>query len=121
LPVAGPQADRALDHEFVQVDDKALSRILESGQADALANLLHENFADVLPADQGASVHRRLAALCALAAKCGMESSTDLMILAVAVFVSDGRLLENEKFVNWLKERPWTSGGFADAVDQFVE
>ena len=121
LPVAEPQANRLLDQEFVEVSDKELSRILQSGEADALANILHENFPDMLPTDHGATAYRRLAVICDLAAQCGMESSSDLMILTVAVFLSDGRLLENPTFVKWLEGRPWITGNFADAIDQFVE
>ena len=121
LPVVGSQTDMAFDREIVRVDDERLFRILQSGEADALASVLHEHFDDVLPVDQGASVYHRLSAICDLAAKCGMESSSDLVILAIAVFLSQDRLLESEKFLAWLMARPWLSGDFADGISQFVE
>ena len=120
LPVAGPQADRLDDQALVPIDDETLSRILQSGEADALASVLHEKFPDLLTAEQGASVYKRLAATSKLAAKYGMESPSDQLLLAVAVCLSDGRLLDDEKFLSWFKNSPWASDDFADALGQFA-
>jgi len=109
------------DQETVRIDDKTLARILNAGRADALANLLYENFPEVLPADQGALVYRRLQATSELAEERGIESTADQMALAVAVCVTDGALLENEKFPAWLDEQACASGNFADALGEWME
>lgn len=120
LAVALSGAD-AGKQERVRIDDKTLARILDAGQADALANQLFENFPEILPADQGALVHRRLQASCELAKKNGIDSSADLMALAVSVCITDGALLTNASFGAWLGDRPWASGNFAEALGQWME
>lgn len=121
LPLRAQQAPKPADRDPIRLDDNQLNRILDHGAPDALADVLHEHFPDLLSACSGASVYRRLAAVCDLAATCCMESSSDLMILAVAFFLSDGRLLNDANFVMWLKKRPWEVGDFADAMNQYVE
>lgn len=121
LPLPTRQAPKPAERYPIRLDDKQLNLILDHGAADALANVLHEHFPDLLSARSGASVYRRLAAIYDLSAKCGMESSSDLIILAVAVFLSDGHLLDDANFVAWLNKRPWETCDFAEAIDQYVE
>lgn len=105
----------------IRITDKALGELLESGQPDALANTLHEHFPDLLSATDGASTHQRLADVCGLAARNGIESFPDLTAIAVAVYATDGKLLADNQFTAWLARRDYPPGGLTDALADYLD
>lgn len=109
-PTGGPQ-------ETIRIDDQALARLLKHGQADAVASALEEHFPELLmPQSQGAQMYRQLNASCALAEKHGIEAFPDVVALAVSVALSEGELLQDAEFEQWLKQRSWEPQGLAKAL-----
>ena len=124
LPLTDPQGQEPLageTQEIVRISNHALAQLLKLGQPDALADALQEHFPELLVPQQGASMHRRLSATCELAEKNGIEAFPDLMALAVAICSTDGQLLEDPDFKNWLQQRQWESEGLAYALSEYLE
>lgn len=109
------------EQEAVRIGNKELAQLLRLGQPDALADALQEHFPELLIPGQGALTHQRLRAACDLAEKNSIEAFPDLMALAVAICSSDGQLLEEADFENWLQQRLWVSEGLANALSDYLE
>lgn len=105
----------------VRIDDKALTQLLKSGEADAVANVLDEHFPELLPADQGARVYARLLQLASIGESYGIAGNTEIFALAVADFSTGNRLLEHPAFSLWLSLRPWQCMQLEDALGDFLE
>lgn len=124
LPLTEPHGQLPLaggTQEAVHISNKELAQLLKLGQPDALAAAMQEHFPDLLIPGQGALTHQRLRAACELAEKNGIEAFPDLMALAVAVCSTDGQLLEDADFENWLQQRQWESEGLAIALSDYLE
>lgn len=103
------------------IDQTALSWLLKLGEPDALANELYEHFPELLLRDRGAKLYEELAKTGALGEKHGVEAFPDLVALAVSVRISDGSLLYDPAFENWLQRREWLTVGMADALAEYLE
>lgn len=115
----GPLAGET--QEIVRISNHALAQLLKLGQPDALADALQEHFPELLVAGQGALTHQRLSAACEVAEKNDIEAFPDLMALAVAICSTDGQLLEDPDFKNWLQQRQWESEGLVNALSEYLE
>ena len=117
LPLA-PPPERRDESAMPRLDDAMLARLLQAGEADALASQLHGHIAELFHGIPGASVHQTLSAVCTIAELYGMTSRTDLMALA-AVCLHQKEWLARADFLHWLEQRPWTNGDFSAALDRF--
>lgn len=121
LPSVAQSTTEDDEPSSIRITDKALGELLESGQPDALADYLHEHFPDLLSANDGALTHQRLTEVCGLAARNGIKSFPELAALALAVLVTDGRLLTDKQFDAWLARRDYPPGGLTDALSDYLD
>ena len=105
---------------LVRVDDETLFEFMRRSLPDALANALQENFPDLFTMD-GAATYQRLAAVCALAEKNGIEAFPDIIALAVAAYSTGDELREADPLSTWLSNHDWKTGEFVESLTAYVE
>lgn len=105
----------------IRIENVALAEFLNESLPDALANAMHEHFSDLLVLTGGATTYQRLAKICDLAKSNGIEAFPDMMAMAVAVYSTDEKLLEDGRLVAWLGQRTWATGQFSDALSDYME
>ena len=106
---------------MIRISETALSKLLKSGEVDALASMLDEHFSELLPAAQGSRVHDRLVQQAAMAEAFGLAATSERFALAVADFSVECHLLEHPEFSSWLVQRPWQTKPLEDALGDFLE
>jgi hypothetical protein len=117
LPAQGQAVEAA-----ITLTDQELERLLELGEPDAVIQILHENFADVLPeSHQRAPVHDEVRKVCALARRSNLTGMSNVVSLALAVRLSEGRLLDNVAFKRWLAEQGAHPENFAASLADWVD
>lgn len=115
-----PPASIDATKRLVQLGDDELAKLLVLGQPDALANVIHEHFPELLPDDEGAAIHEKLSAICFLADRHDIKQFSDLMALSVAFLINDTMLTSN-KFFGWLEQKPWLSIGMEQALVDYLD
>lgn len=110
-------ATRIYDHEPLAIDEGAYAQLLSAGSADAMAAYLDEHFPDLLTGRNGYANHLLLEQLANLCERSGIDGSSEQHALAVALMLTEGRLMETTGFTEWLAEKPWPTGGLEDALE----
>lgn len=109
------------DDSPLRISNDSLSALLEAGEVDAMAEYMYEYFPDLLATRDGAANYRLLAQATALYDKHGIQGASEQYALGVAVLLTEGRLLANPAFEDWLAEKTWQAQGIEEALAEFME
>lgn len=115
-----PEAPIA-DDEPPSLDDGDYFALLRAGAADALAGQLYEHFPDLMEGRNGAGNHALLEQLLAFCDAHLVDGSTTQYTLAVALLLTDGRLLSHPDFDSWFSKQHWSEGGLEEALGEFID
>lgn len=118
LPLAST-SERRDESKMPRLDDAMLAHLLQAGEADALASLLHEHVPDALANVTGADVHRILRTACAIAAENSLNAQHNVVALAIACLEKRG-LHEHAALKGWLAQRHLNNDNFLDALELFL-
>lgn len=109
------------NEETLVIDNDCLTELLRAGAADAIANYLHENFPELLSPRDGVSNYAILDQVAALCEKHEIDGTSEQYALALAVLLTNGRLLRADGFNNWLSEKTWQPEKIEDALADWIE
>lgn len=109
------------DNTPIKIGHDVLSALLDAGQVDAMADYLREHFPELLSLRDGAGNYKLLSQTLALCAAHGIDATTEQYALAIATLLTEGRLLSDQAFNIWLREKAWQPGGMEDALADWME
>ena len=88
-----------------------LDQLVHAAEPDAVIDLLAQGMPDILPATLPKSqLYAMVAESCALGHLCGVEGHSDIVALAVAACLSEGRSNRDPRLPGLLRAAQWASG-----------
>jgi hypothetical protein len=101
----------------IQLTRAQLDQMILAAEPDAIIDLLAQSMPDVLPATLPKSqLYGLIAESCALAHRCGVEVYSDIVALAVAACISEGRSNQNGRLPALLRAAQWAPGGLGELL-----
>lgn len=120
-PLALPQEQALANEEDTWVlSNQEMAALLQESLPDTLADQLHDHFPDLLP-PSGAQLHGWLQRAGLRLAEQGVENAPDQLTLAVAVCLSQGRLLEDARLPPLLAKCAAQNIALSDGLAELLE
>lgn len=111
-----PLADSKPD----ELSSKNLAHLLRCGQADSVINAIASQVPDLLPVKEHAQFYANVAQACDLAEQFGVDGFPDVVALAIASQLSQGKLMTDSRVLELLKQRTWSAGKLGYALMDFL-
>lgn len=121
LPMLSRTEDTFTPTSRIRLDDDELTALLQAGEPDALIRALEEGFAELMPQKSRAALYTEVTQVCALAQAHGIEGAPDRLALVLVNRMAGGQLCHDARLLQWLAQAQWKSGGFSEALGEFVE
>lgn len=103
--------------ENLLITKEQIDGLLDASRPDALMALIAEEMYDIVPTDRPVSErYRMIKDSYGLATKHAVNSNADVLALAVAAYLTQGRSNIDQRLDSLLRQRMWATGSLGDAI-----
>ena len=101
----------------IHLDQDQLGKLLAAAEPDNILALISGTMSEVIPEEmRGSQRYETAAQSCAMARKSGISEWSDIVSLSVAAFLSNGTLIQDERFAAYLLNKSWPPGELGSSL-----